>query len=102
MGKQSSVSRGPRGNDKTAEGEELFAAIVVFEHDKIVFADDEVETNCWSVQGSELFESINRQVKPSRSISKREASNNGLSETAAATISKRCSLSSIPAFLCGG
>lgn len=60
MGKQSSVSRGPRGNDKTAEREKLLAAIVVFEHDKIVFADDEVETNCWSVQGSELFESINR------------------------------------------
>lgn len=60
MSKQSGISRCPRGNDKTAEREKLLAAIVVFEHDEIVFADDEIETNCWSVQGRELFESINR------------------------------------------
>lgn len=52
MGEQSRISRGPWGNDKTAEGEELLAAIVVFEHRQIIFADDEIETNSWSVYGS--------------------------------------------------
>lgn len=60
MSKQSGISRCPGGNDKTAEREKLLATIIVFEHDEIVFADDEIETNCRSVQGSELFESINR------------------------------------------
>lgn len=60
MGQQSGISRGPRGNDKTAEREKLFAAIVVFEHDEIVLADDEIETNSRTVYGSELLESVNR------------------------------------------